>query len=525
MPQHPKNQGFQCYDWYHYLWHLIAIRALRVVAGSDAQYQLEADAWDLLNLPEGVLPGTGEIIAMIDTGVNDKHPNLAPRIRPSVDFAAHPFGATYGPQPAPAGAPPNALSQAATPQPMKRGLEEPLAASLVGAATWNWARSKLDPAGAALIDELRAGRGVKHRDAHISRQRYSGHGTACAGLMVGAPPPEGPQELPDTPSSVDDGPVPYWGVAPGAEVLPIIVSAEPTAMQLIFALLYARGKGVSVIHFPREAVDPRRAHKHSADLEESRYDSDARMKLAWDVFKRILEVVSDEIPVICAAGNNGYDHLIYPARKADANNGIISVGAVTYNAKRSSYSNYCRTGADCSVTIAAPSDDDEVYTRRQVRLDKESPRWREHNFMLHLARNPGLEVTYSPQALVTTDVPGPRGYSEGILASLSTEAVEEDDRAALYALFGGTSGASAIVAGAVALLQAKARAAGGGPLDGGAVKDKVKASGRSQVNWPWLVGSLTVLVDVETDKPNGEANIAFERQFGGGVLDLHSLLQ
>jgi len=531
MVEHPKEEGFQCYQWYHYLWHLIAVGAIKTQGGSDAQYAVEPDAWALLKLRNGELPGSGEMIAMIDTGVNDRHPNLAGRVEASVDFAAHPYGATYGAQPDPAGASPRALAKPHAAQSVRRGLETVQPKSLVSDDTWSWASGLLSDDGSALLTRLQAGRGITHHDAHISRQRYSGHGTACAGLMAGAPPRREAGEkaavrvkavpLPDD----GEGPLPYWGVAPGASILPIIVSAEPTAIQLILALLYARDNEVSVIHFPREAMDPRRAHKHHRDLEESRYDSDPTMKLAWDVFAKILEAVSGEIPVVCAAGNNGYDHVIYPASKAAADdNGIIAVGAVTYNARRASYSNYSRAGESPAVTIAAPSDDEEMYTRYQLRLDRESPRWREHNFALHLHQSHAEEVDYSPQSLVTTDVPGPRGYAEGILASISTEEVEEDDRAALYALFGGTSGASAIVAGAVALLQSKVRAAKGGPLGGKAVKDRLKDSGQRAVAWPWLADSSRSPKAVSVDRPNGEAKVAFEQQFGSGVLDLRALL-
>ena len=121
-----KEQGYECYDWYHYLWHLIAIGAVRRVGGDDAKYDIEPDAWADLGLPDGTLPGDGETIALIDTGVNDKHPNL-PRIEDTVNFAVHPFGALYEPTPAPdpVAAPPGALAQVNVDTTMKRGLEDP----------------------------------------------------------------------------------------------------------------------------------------------------------------------------------------------------------------------------------------------------------------------------------------------------------------------------------------------------------------------------------------------------------------
>jgi len=529
-----KQQGYECYDWYHYLWHLIAIGAVRAVSGSDAKYEIEPDGWTRLeHLAEGQLPGDGERVAQIDVGVNDRHPNL-PRIKETVDFAVHPFGATYAPTPDLIDAPPNALAQANVDVDVTRGLETRQANSLISAATWNWARAIADlPEEDDLLDRLEAGRGVRHQEPVITRERYSGHGTACAGLIVGAPPQEtgdgngeGGGNGDDECCDVEDESIPYWGVAPGAQLLPIVVSAQPTAEQLIFAFLYARDgpvdrdEAVSVIHFPREAADPARAHRHRPGYGDTRYATDPNNIMAWTLFEKIFDAVSQEIPVVCAAGNDGYDHLIYPASKADDANGIISVGAVTYRAKRSAYSNYCSAGAACTVTISAPSDDQQVYTRHQVRLDREAAGWRDHNFTVHTAANGSLAVDYSPEALVTTDVPGPRGYVDGKLEGLSAPERENEDSAALYTLFGGTSGASAIVAGAIALLQSKERAANNAPLDGLAVKNKVKTSGRTNVDWPWLAGPVAIA----TDTPNGEAAMPVDQQFGDGVININDLL-
>ncbi|TIS31231.1 MAG: hypothetical protein E5X11_25395, partial [Mesorhizobium sp.] len=160
-----------------------------------------------------------------------------------------------------------------------------------------------------------------------------------------------------------EGAIPYWGAAPGAELLPIEISARPDAAQLILAFLYARDQKVSVIHFPREVPDPWRAHRSYPGYGDSRYTSVEQAKPIWDYFEKLFEAISEEIPIICAAGNDGYDHLIYPASKAGESNGVIAVAAVTYRARRSAYSNYSGDPTDNSVTISAPSDDQEVCTR------------------------------------------------------------------------------------------------------------------------------------------------------------------
>jgi len=556
-----EGQGRECYDWYHYLWHLIAIRAVKAAAPApaDGKYDIEPDAWAKLNLAAGVLPGAGEVIALIDTGVSDRHPNLAGRILPAVDFAAHPYGMTFADKAAPGpitvpvnfNAPNNDTEDnalAKIDKTMTRGLEAVLKASLIGDVKWTAAKAVAATKGPppptpfstpaamlAVLARLSAGRGVKCSLASAARHRYSAHGTACAGLMVGAPPAPPAADAPPKLAGVVDpidgvaptlcvedaepnaGPIPYWGVAPGAKVLPIIVSAEPTAEQLIFAFLYAWEKGASVIHFPREAPDPSRAPWSKKGYGGTRYESD---KAAWDLFFLLLHDISERIPVVCAAGNDGVDRLIYPAVEADGANGIVAVGAVCYTARRASYSNYAAAGGAQRVTIAAPSDDAEVYTRHQMRLDRESPAWREHNHFVH-AKQVGVEwVEYAPQALLTTDIPGPGGYANGQFDALEPDIHPANDRPALYAQFGGTSGASAIVAGAVALRQSQALEKMGARRTGIQIKAELVSSGALAVNWPWLPPATPLVPDT----PNGEAAITPGAQFGAGVLDLDKLL-
>ena len=509
-----QGEGHLCYDWYHYLWHLIAIGALRdrqpripeARLPHEAAYLLEADAWALLGNDS---PGYGEVIAQIDTGVNSSHPNLDPRVRPAVSFAAHPFGLCYE-----------------TPKqqkPVLRGPEKERGASFVSGDTWRWAASLIRSSNNAeeidvqksLLRTLKNGRGVIQETAETSRMRYSAHGTACAGLIVGAPAAGSAKSKP---FSDGEGAIPYWGVAPGAELLPIEISARPDAAQLILAFLYARDQKVSVIHFPREVPDPWRAHRSYPGFGDNRYTSEKLAKPVWDYFEKLFEAISEEIPIVCAAGNDGYDHPIYPASKARESNGVVAVAAVTYRARRSAYSNYSGDPTDNSVTIAAPSDDQEVLTRCQIRLDRESPRSRDHNFDIY-DRIP--EVEYAPQGVFTTDIPGHHGYSGGQLEGVQPQNVERRDRAGLYTVFGGTSAASAIVAGAAALLQAKHRSSGR-PLTGMEVKAKITQSGAREVSWPWLgKGKVPIL----PDSPNCERKVpAFDQQFGAGLLDLRKLL-
>jgi subtilisin family serine protease len=461
--------------------------------------------------------------------VNDQHPNLAPRVLPGVDFGAGPGGMAYLPA---EGLPGDftSLPQVETDADMVRGLENRRSASLVSDETWTWIENQCGgtAAAASILARLKAERGVDLRISDVVRQRYSAHGTACAGLIMGAPAEIDPDgcTICGVPVDEESGPLPYWGVAPGARLLPITVSARPTPEQLVLAFLYARsyrdenGRGVSVIHFPREISDPWRSPRFKSGYGDTRYvDPDSQP--AWDLLHCVIHRVSSESPVVCAAGNTGLDRLIYPASMATADNGIISVGSVSYAAYRSGYSNYADAGQ--VLTIAAPSDDAEIYTREQVRLDKEAATWRDHNHRVHLEGNPIPEVPYSPQALLTPDIPGPRGYAHGALGGAVPPARLEEDQSALYALFGGTSAASAIVAGGVALKQAQSRETTG-PLDGAQMKQAILAAGVSSVSWPWLIESGVGSEPLRTDRPNGETNMTSERQFGAGLLDLTLLL-
>jgi subtilisin family serine protease len=542
MPQDvPKQQGYERYEWRHYLWHLIAVGAIRPKPPApdpdDGKYEIEAAAWcDAPGAVDGA-PGAGEIVALIDTGVNPLHPNLAPetpagpRILPGADFAAHPYGLTHveDAQPAPALAALNAANVVeATPR-KTRGLERPLAASLVSDAVRDDALALFaaGSAEAALVARLAAGRGVRHAATRRDRLSYASHGTACAGLIAGAPPAPAPVDA--DPDDASDRPLPHWGVAPGARVLPITVSAQPTAEQLILAFLHALsfadadGRGVSVIHFPREAPDPVRAHRFRKGFDDTRYGG-AEATTAWDAFHAVFAMVAARVPVICAAGNEGYAHLSYPASEARGGNGVVAVGAISFQGRRSGYSNYADGSGPETLTIAAPSDDAEVYTRRQIRLDRESPRWRDHNFLLHLQGPDAVpEVPYAAEGVLAPDVPGSRGYASGALQGSEPSLALDRDRSALYALFGGTSAASAIVAGAVALRQAKARAETGQPLHGPAMKAALAAAGATQTPWPWLAANTALVVDA----PNGEdlADPTLPaRQFGAGALDLAQLL-
>jgi hypothetical protein len=170
----------------------------------------------------------------------------------------------------------------------------------------------------------------------------------------------------------------------------------------------------------------------------------ARRDIGWDVLAQLVVAISKHVPVICAAGNDGESQLIYPANLAADDNGIVAVGAVSGVGCRSGYSNYGE-----GLTLVAPSDDGEVYNRHQIRIDRTDPMVDQHAYVAGTA----TPVPYSPLALLTTDLPGSLGYAQGVepFASIFPPLPGAGMGGGLYTAFGGTSGASALVGGVVAL--------------------------------------------------------------------------
>ena len=359
------------------------------------------------------------------------------------------------------------------------------------------------------------------------QNRYSGHGTGCAGLTSGTTF-EGDQFGEQGNISV------YYGVDPHSQVVPIITSISPDPEQLIAAFLYAFAQDVEVILFPRDAADPRfwpgygalgndeKTRLHETSANEPQGDP-VGIDIRWQTLEAVIKWVSERIPVVCAAGNEGRSSLIYPANLSSSTNGIISVGAVSYQGYRSGYSNYAP-----NLTVVAPSDDGEVYNRYQTRLDRKADAARDFYFSetLHRRRrhphDPIPNIPFSPERLMSLDVPGPRGYVEGTREGyIRSRAEAKDDPSSLYGLFGGTSGAAALVAGAVALMQRKSAA----KLTGTQVKAHFDAMAGDPnkldiSHWYWTDNDV-----LQPDAVNSYAVPDTDDLFGqAGLLNLDKLL-
>lgn len=297
-----------------------------------------------------------------------------------------------------------------------------------------------------LIDRLSAG-----SPAHVNGVEpttspdFSNHGTAIAGL-VGARPVvmqaavgyrnKAPETL--------DIPLPYCGADPFCELVPISTNFDTDPASLILALLYAELIDASVVLIPRSFPDPRRS-QGSLSLDDELLDAvlpvvpTASERILWDELTQLIEAVSMRRPVVCAAGNFQEIGGIYPANLASQYNGIISVGAVNAKGIVSGYS----TSHD--ITIMAPSNDCETYDRASVRLDEQDA-----DFAERRCPDSNDNASFSIFEVVSTDVPGQHGYSHGPFTSDEPpDGLREFG--SYFCRFGGTSAASAIIAGFLSL--------------------------------------------------------------------------
>ena len=509
------NQGHERYPEYYYLWHLIAIGAISAEApdiGDVCPKSIQGVVWtDPAFSPQR----PSAKIAMIDMGVAPHHPNLDPDSAPgsridwanAIDLASHRYGAKDS----------DFAAQPMHSETRGRHLSAVSWRVLSSSATTgaNPVELDIDAEQVATLERLRNGQGV-FRYVGAYGSRYSTHGTCCAGLAVGTTDENAPH------GSVGDTIV-YYGVDPESIILPITTSISPDPEQLVAAFLYAHAQDADVILFPRDAGFPEKApfYNQLDANEKTRFDGTEEAK-KWDLFEKVFLAVSKDIPIVCAAGNDGLDDLIYPARlAADTANGVIAIGAVSYRGFRSGYSNY-----GDGLTAVAPSDDGEVYNRYQIRLDEQSPSVLDYFVKdVNIEPAPPTKVIYSPQRLVTLDVPGPRGYADGNRETPpKTKQEAMLDAGALYTQFGGTSGASSIVAGVVALMQRQSATRIGGP----AIKQRLMNPGGSTPNldisgWYWLDPAHPGVLEV--DGINGPDAPAEVMQFGsGGLINLRKLL-
>lgn len=261
--------------------------------------------------------------------------------------------------------------------------------------------------------------------------KFSTHGTAIVGLIGGRPCFVAHQPL--ATSKPVDLPLPFSGVDPFCEIVPIATGFDADPQQLILALLYADMIRADIVVIPRDFPDPRHQTKVASDIREP-------IKLG-KALEHLLKALSEYVPVVCAAGNDGAEKAIYPASLAAEADGIIAVGAVNSKGYTAGYSNF-----GPQIDVYAPSSDSERFDAEEIRLDDQ-----DRDYDKDLKVPTGNVVDYfSSLNVISTDVPGRYGYNGSRFAVPDINKAVRD-YGALFCRFGGTSASAALVSGFISL--------------------------------------------------------------------------
>lgn len=401
------HTGQEDYPEYDALWHLRTIGVLNAASERPDFEPCDRDR------PTRV--------AVIDTSVAQEHPNLSPAINTelALDLFSTRLGAFpyYKPEDRLGDLRLNAGTQVA------EGLTHSsrILADLI---------DRMTHGGRPRMGTIRPATGPE----------FSVHGTAIAGLVGGRPCQvdgvKGPMVLP------------YAGVDPTCEIVPISTNFDPDPEQMIIAFLYAELIDADVVLLPRIVPDPIRTQPelsghtvNGIDLASAIAPNpiDPTEAELWGELAELIVAVSLRRPVVCAAGNANEEFAIYPANLATEHNGIISVGALNSKGYRSGYSDAR------NATVMAPSNDSEVFDNTEVRLDEQD---RDYDRVGVPEQNSNFK--FSAFQIVSTDVPGRFGYAGSPFEDeLSDNTLREFG--SYFCLFGGTSASSAIVAGFLAL--------------------------------------------------------------------------
>ncbi len=420
MPNYETDlTGGQQYPEYDALWHL---QTMGVLDSDNAP-----NGWSASN------PAKPTRVAVIDTSAAIDHPNLEGVINTTLSLDL--FSARLGSFP-----------------------YLPDAQDTIGDLDLNWTTNVADglPRTVRLLAEFvdRLSNGAEAHHAGIqpcTRPAFSNHGTSIAGL-VGARPCLTNQV--SAGGKISPLALPYSGVDPMCEIVQISTNFDPDPEILLLAFLYADLIGADVVLFPRNIADPTRTVPELADTrigDASLTDAIAQVAddpdktQMWSELAQLIENVSLARPVVCAAGNANEDNAIYPANLATEHNGIISVGAVNAKGVRSSYS------SSRNITVMAPSNDAEAFDREEVRLDTQAPDYDPTG-----VPSPNSNALFSSYDIISTDVPGPAGYSGGPFETEHPDAALREF-GSYFSRFGGTSAASALVAGFLSLAQSTNR--------------------------------------------------------------------
>lgn len=451
----PKGDGI--YPHYSALWHLHEIGVFDVKTGTS-------DIWDDLSKRQIRSEQTTKV-ALIDNSVAWNHPNLQHAINKKlmIDFFSAPLGAF-----------PARYEKSQDSQTEGQFTEHKLrAVTATEAAFDNVELSRADHLRTivkqtenehvekllnSFLERLQTPTDTHRLTSSATHTPFSAHGTAMAGL-IGARP----NTVEGTPVQTTDNMneqvanhiqqtvsvLPYSGVDPFCQIVPISTSFDPEPQQLILALLYADLIDAEVIVIARDFPDPRK--------QKPPQPVSAEKQSLWEALELIIKTVSQQRVILCAAGNGADNNVIYPASLADEDdgeeNGIVAVGARTANGSVAGYSPTELPGG-----LFAPSGDGERLDREIQRIDIRSPGFdpAEHSQQyINSLVNEKSADRYSSQDLISTDVQGQFGYNGSYYQGENTADVT--DFGSYFCRFSGTSGAVAVAGGLVSLAYSSGR--------------------------------------------------------------------
>lgn len=440
----------------HYLWHLEAIglitpesRQADTTSDNSPDYHLNPKWLEYNNTKLGELAAK---VVIIDNGCVADHPNLPEtRVRNSIDFSYDVCGTIYGSELEDC----DLFSSFPSEENLHNQYGFKLADVLAEHANISSALSS------TLLKLSKRDLSPRHiRQVNNPSNRMAAHGTACAGL-VGADA---------STESNNSAVIEYAGVDKHAHIIPVATVYSHEYWPLVMALLYALAQEADVILIPRAVEELADTDKPLNRARQTGFSHCTTLAAEKALFEALLEKISMKIPVVIAAGNVGANRLEYPAKLVTQTDfsQLIVVGAVNSNGYRSSYSSYID---ERFPFYYAPSDDSEVYTESEFRLDDFSHRAARIGYGASGSLNTQDETEkYSPYSLVALDIPGAYGYDfqgdrvidkfDNLLPQYMLDKLEtslELQPKSLYATFGGTSAAASIVAGIVSMLQGKAK--------------------------------------------------------------------
>ncbi len=402
----PLGKGFR--PAFDALWHL---KALGVVD----------DLKDCKGAWTDPKQGTEVRVAVIDTPVAYEHPNLVGAIDLALmrDFSIHDDGVFVVP----------------TDDGVRAEREE----LLLGLSAWEGSES-------AKIAIKREIDGTDDRP-YCRPRTFGAHGTAIAGL-IGARPavatlrrPEHMGENPK-PSKGEDVALPYAGVNPFCQIVPITTSASPDPEMVLAALEYAQLIKPDIVVIAAAWEDKR--HR----------------KARWKEVDAALMALCKESVVLCAAGNSGDVELVYPACLSVEKDGPIAVTACDAKGNPLVYAPDKKAKGRVLRVISSSA---EAYSDKGVIYDP----WEAVDPMIvQPGDDPVMKDNVTPlppEALISLDVPGPYGYNPSPYRYRPTGDGPHFDIGSLYCHFSGTSASTALAAGLIGLAIQERRQSGQNP--------------------------------------------------------------